>query len=188
MANYKLKGNFIDGLFITIAVCVFSTGLFWAFFQNSHSIIELIGVFGTNVTIVGFLIGLWQLAKLRNDREVIQRTRIKSRLEYVIKNKLKDIQEDFTTLNPDEEAIKKYIDRLSKIRIDFYEIEAEHNNEINCNNCHDKINLIISNLDNILKSKNKQTALATLNKQQYIQDFADFIKEVIEIESTLQND
>ena len=108
------KSNFIDDIFIAVGLCVLISGLFWAFFQDNQKAKEFLGVFGTIVTIVGFGIGLWQLAQLRREKEIIIDTKILDKIDDV-KELLQEAQNEFIN-EITIDLLKSILNTLKKVK------------------------------------------------------------------------
>src|SRR5580700_4340710 len=127
-SNYK--DSLLDWSVIALSVSIVITGIFWCFFHDCQNAKDLFSIFGTTITIIGLWIGIDQIARLRKEKEIIQRTDIKSKLSY-IKKDLKENQEFLIKLQSiNENTINDYIIKLTKVQNDLSEIEAEHSVEI----------------------------------------------------------
>ena len=115
MARLNTKDKFIDGLFLTIWVVVTITGVFWVFFKNNQDAKDILGIFGTIVTVIGFWIGLWQLAKLRDEKEIVQDTKVLEKIDD-IKQCLTDVINTLSINITNKQTINNCIVLLNSVQ------------------------------------------------------------------------
>ena len=180
MAKQKSRWIFIDQIFLTSAFCIFITGLFWCFFSANQNAKDIFGISGGFVTIVGFYLTLLQLAKLRDERDIVNDTRILEKLDdtkeylfWVINRLSLDINRD---------VVLNCIENLNRVQSKVMEISAQKCRYFDCIGFREHINDIIEDLRNSL---NKEGGNKLFDSPIFIERLYALIETVVEAKALL---
>jgi|GEM_PF-5609669 len=162
MQNQSFKDQIIDWSAIVLALSVAFTGIFWCCYYNNQNAKDLFSVFGIIVTIIGLIIALVQIARLRNEKDIIYTTNILAKI-----NTIKELLiECITRLSGAEKVnvllINKHIDNLYKVQKGVDYLRVENCKHINCDFLNDNILSIIEDLNKEIENKALKTFRMTL--------------------------
>lgn len=147
MARDSYVSQFVILVMLIVFISLVSTSVFWSIYSDNQNATNFFEIFGTIITIIGLGISIWQISKLKNDKEIISNTRIQDRLEDV-REILIDAQNQLGSATISIDIVKSCISDLRSIQRKIFTIKLENCSFIDCDKFDNNIRDMITDLNN----------------------------------------
>lgn len=134
-----------------LVVSILLTKFFWCAFCADTTAKESFGIFGVWITIFGFYIGIDQIAKLRDEKQIIHDTKISERLDDV--NSYLDEVITSLSFGINIYVIRDCIHILKKISHKITALKIEGCELLNCDDFNRTINEIVQELGIVIQNE-----------------------------------
>jgi len=180
MAIGTHRNALIEWIMWLLVFSVVFTGIFWCFFEDCTTQKEIYSIFGTTMGIGGLWIAIDQIARIRNEKEIIQITTVKTHLSE-IKRELEFIQSSINSEVIGQSSLRNWINTLTDIENKILGFNTQ--DKIPCDRC---IQLVVTLL-NELNDEIIQDNFVLFRRAYYSHTISHILNEVNGILSTLNN-